>query len=44
MVVPIDDGVGDPRLLRVRRDQAGLDTEDLGPIRFVPLIADPARR
>ena len=23
---------------------AGLDTEDLGPIRFVPLIADPARR
>jgi protein-L-isoaspartate(D-aspartate) O-methyltransferase len=44
MVVPIDDGVGDPRLLRVRREQAGLDTEDLGPIRFVPLIADPARR
>jgi protein-L-isoaspartate(D-aspartate) O-methyltransferase len=44
MVVPIDDGVGDPRLLRVRRDQAGLDTEDLGPIRFVPLIADPSRR
>ena len=44
MVVPVDDGVGDPRLLRVRRDDAGLDTEDLGPIRFVPLIADPARR
>jgi protein-L-isoaspartate(D-aspartate) O-methyltransferase len=44
MVVPVDDGVGDPRLLRVRRDSAGLDTEDLGPIRFVPLIADPARR
>ena len=44
MVVPVDDGVGDPRLLRVRRDAAGLDTEDLGPIRFVPLIADPARR
>ena len=44
MVVPVDDGVGDPRLLRVRRDQSGLDTEDLGPIRFVPLIADPARR
>ena len=44
MVVPVDDGVGDPRLLRVRRDTAGLDTEDLGPIRFVPLIADPARR
>jgi protein-L-isoaspartate(D-aspartate) O-methyltransferase len=44
MVVPVDDGVGDPRLLRVRRDNAGLDTEDLGPIRFVPLIADSARR
>ena len=44
MVVPVDDGVGDPRLLRVRRDAAGLDTQDLGPIRFVPLIAEPARR
>jgi protein-L-isoaspartate(D-aspartate) O-methyltransferase len=44
MVVPVDDGVGDPRLLRVRRDESGLDTEDLGPIRFVPLIADPSRR
>lgn len=44
MVVPVDDGVGDPRLLRVRRDAQGLETEDLGPIRFVPLIADPHRR
>ena len=44
MVVPVDDGVGDPRLLRVRRDEQGLETEDLGPIRFVPLIADPNRR
>jgi protein-L-isoaspartate(D-aspartate) O-methyltransferase len=44
MVVPVDDGVGDPRLVRVRRDEAGLETEDLGPIRFVPLIADPSRR
>lgn len=44
MVVPVDDGVGDPRLLRVRRDEEGLETEDLGPIRFVPLIADPHRR
>jgi protein-L-isoaspartate(D-aspartate) O-methyltransferase len=44
MVVPVDDGVGDPRLLRVRRDDEGLETEDLGPIRFVPLIADPHRR
>ena len=44
MVVPVDDGVGDPRLLRVRRFEDGLETEDLGPIRFVPLIADPHRR
>ena len=44
MVVPVDDGVGDPRLLRVRRDAQGFETEDLGPIRFVPLIADPHRR
>lgn len=44
MVVPVDDGVGDPRLIRVRRDAEGLETEDLGPIRFVPLIADPQRR
>src|SRR5512144_3109296 len=43
MVVPVDDGVGDPRLLRVHRDHAGLETEDRGPIRFVPLIADPGR-
>lgn len=43
MVVPVDDGVGDPRLIRVRRTDDGLDTEDLGPIRFVPLIADPHR-
>ena len=43
MVVPVDDGVGDPRLIRVRRMDDGLDTEDLGPIRFVPLIADPGR-
>lgn len=41
MVVPVDDGAGDPRLLRVRRLASGLETEDLGPIRFVPLIAEP---
>lgn len=39
MVVPIDDGTGSQRLLRVRRTPDGLDTEDLGPMRFVPLIA-----
>ena len=42
MVVPIDDGAGGQRLLRVRRGPEQLDTEDLGPMRFVPLIAEPS--
>ncbi len=42
MVFPIDNGGRDQRLLRVRRGAHDLDTEDLGPIRFVPLIAGPA--
>jgi protein-L-isoaspartate(D-aspartate) O-methyltransferase len=43
MVFPVDDGPGDQRLLRVRKGENGLDTEDLGPMRFVPLIADAGR-
>lgn len=39
MVVPVDHGRGESRLLRVRRTADGLETEDLGEIRFVPLIA-----
>ncbi|MGZ8996995.1 MAG: protein-L-isoaspartate(D-aspartate) O-methyltransferase, partial [Rhodospirillales bacterium] len=39
MVVPIDHGRGESHLLRVHRHADGLDTEDLGEIRFVPLIA-----
>jgi protein-L-isoaspartate(D-aspartate) O-methyltransferase len=42
MVVPIDDGAGAQTLLRVRRVGPGLDTEDLGAMRFVPLIPGPA--
>ena len=42
MVFPIDDGAGGQRLLRVRRGPEHLDTEDLGPMRFVPLIAEPS--
>jgi protein-L-isoaspartate(D-aspartate) O-methyltransferase len=42
MVVPIDDGAGGQRLLRVRRGEAGFDTEDLGEARFVPLVPGPA--
>lgn len=43
MVVPIDDGAGSQTLLRVRRTMDGLDTEDLGAMRFVPLIAGPVQ-
>ena len=42
MVVPVDHGPGDQRLLRVRRGECGLETEDLGEIRFVPLVAEAA--
>ena len=42
MVVPIDDGAGGQTLLRVHRTSHGLDTEDLGEMRFVPLIAGRA--
>jgi protein-L-isoaspartate(D-aspartate) O-methyltransferase len=45
MVVPVDHGPGDQRLLRVRRLADGLETADLGEMRFVPLIAQaPSRR
>lgn len=43
MVVPVEIGPGEQRLLRVRRSEQGLETEDLGEIRFVPLIADDSR-
>jgi protein-L-isoaspartate(D-aspartate) O-methyltransferase len=43
MVVPVEIGPGEQRLLRVRRTPQGLETEDLGEIRFVPLIADDSR-
>ncbi|MFO1154938.1 MAG: protein-L-isoaspartate(D-aspartate) O-methyltransferase [Rhodospirillales bacterium] len=41
MVLPIDDGTGHQRLWRVRRTDEGFDTDDLGEMRFVPLIAEP---
>jgi protein-L-isoaspartate(D-aspartate) O-methyltransferase len=44
MVVPVEHGPGEQRLLRVKRSEDGLETEDLGEIRFVPLIAEPMRR
>lgn len=44
MVVPIDDGAGCQTLLRVRRTADGLETDDLGAMRFVPLIAGPVQQ
>lgn len=41
MVLPIDDGTGHQRLWRVRRTDEGFDTDDLGEMRFVPLVAEP---
>lgn len=40
MIVPVDDGPGNQRLWRVKRTKSGLESEDLGEMRFVPLIAD----
>lgn len=38
MVVPVGPANGDQRLVRVRRTEAGFDTQDIGPARFVPLL------
>jgi protein-L-isoaspartate(D-aspartate) O-methyltransferase len=38
MVVPVGPQHDDQTLLRVRRNDTGFSTEDLGPVRFVPLI------
>ncbi|MSO85215.1 MAG: protein-L-isoaspartate(D-aspartate) O-methyltransferase [Rhodospirillales bacterium] len=41
MIVPI--GSDDPmqHLVRVRRTERGSETEDLGPVKFVPLVGEP---
>jgi protein-L-isoaspartate(D-aspartate) O-methyltransferase len=44
MIVPVDHGPGEQRLLRVRRTDQGLETEDLGEMRFVPLVPAAVRR
>lgn len=41
MVLPIDDGDGQQRLWRIRRTDDGFESDDMGEIRFVPLIAEP---
>lgn len=44
MVVPVGDGDHDQRLELVRRTAGGVETEDLGPVRFVPLIDGKAEQ
>ncbi len=39
MVVPVGDGDSEQRILRVRRTASGLDIDDLGAVKFVPLVA-----
>lgn len=41
MIVPI--GSDDPmqHLVRVRRTERGSETEDMGPVKFVPLVGEP---
>lgn len=40
MVVPIGDDETNQRIVRVKRKESGLDIEDLGPVKFVPLVSD----
>jgi len=40
MVVPIGDDPDSQRIVRVIRRQDDLDIDDLGPVKFVPLVSD----
>lgn len=44
MVVPIGDNPDGQRIVRVRRTDTDLDIADLGPVKFVPLVAGDAAR
>ena len=39
MIVPVGLDENDQYLLKLRRGEDGIETEELGPTRFVPLIA-----
>jgi protein-L-isoaspartate(D-aspartate) O-methyltransferase len=43
MVVPIEERAGVQNLIRVTRTEAGFETENLLPVRFVPLVEGLAR-
>ncbi len=40
MIIPLGDGRGGQRLVRIRRDETGFQREALWSVRFVPLVAD----
>jgi protein-L-isoaspartate(D-aspartate) O-methyltransferase len=44
MVVPLGEPHEEQRLMRLRRTPDGPDGLDMGPVRFVPLVAGAARR
>jgi len=44
LVAPVGADHRDQQLLRIRRNDAGFSTEDLGRVRFVPLVAGLPRR
>lgn len=44
MVLPLGVRHGEQRLLQIRRLDDGFDTKDLGPVRFVPLVAEKMAR
>jgi protein-L-isoaspartate(D-aspartate) O-methyltransferase len=44
LVAPVGEDRRDQRLLRICRKDDGFSTEDLGPVRFVPLVAGLPRR
>ena len=39
MVLPLDDGRDGQAIIRMSRTEAGMETENLGPVRFVPLVS-----
>jgi len=44
LIAPVGEDRHDQRLVRLRRDETGLHREDLGVVRFVPLVSGLPRR
>jgi protein-L-isoaspartate(D-aspartate) O-methyltransferase len=44
LVVPVGEDHRDQQLVRIRRQDARFSSEDLGLVRFVPLVAGLPRR